>query len=402
MNIVFVAPFLAENTQRFIAAAAEFGRIGLVTADSADRLDPELRARIAAVATLDGFDAGAVVRATKEIGRELGDVDRMLSMLEQLQVTVAQAREHLGLPGMHTEAALNFRDKARMKDLLRGAGLPCAKHRLVEDVMDGVDFARTIDGPVVLKPVAGAGAKSTFRADDIDAVGHCLLGMKPSKANPVLLEEFVVGQERSFEVISIDGEPVWHSLTHYSPPPLDAVRNPWIQWCVTLPREVDAPRYDDIREAGFAALRVLGMGTGLSHMEWFRRPDGSLAISEIAARPPGAQIMNLMSRHTETDFYRAWARLMTQGEFAPRERKWAAGVAFFRGIGPGRVARLTGLKAAQEAVGHLVVDTNLPKPGQPKSDSYEGEGWAVVRAPQTAAVDAALRTLISTVRVEMG
>ena len=47
----------------------------------------------------------------------------MLAALEQAQVAVARAREQLGLPGLSVDAALNFRDKSRMKDVLRGAGL---------------------------------------------------------------------------------------------------------------------------------------------------------------------------------------------------------------------------------------------------------------------------------------
>ena len=39
---------------------------------------------------------------------------------------------------------------------------------------------------------------------------------------------------------------MWHSLTHYYPTPLEVLRNPWIQWSVVLPREIDDPRYDDI------------------------------------------------------------------------------------------------------------------------------------------------------------
>ena len=37
------------------------------------------------------------------------------------------------------------------------------------------------------------------------------------------------------------------------------------------------------------ALAALGMGTGLSHMEWFLRKDGSPVVSEVGARPPGAK-----------------------------------------------------------------------------------------------------------------
>src|SRR2546427_670334 len=110
----------------------------------------------------------------------------------------------------------------------------------------------------------------------------------PGPDRPVLLEEYVTGDEHSFETVSIGGRAVWHSLTHYYPSPLEVLRNPWIQWCLVLPREVEEPQYDDIRSAAFRALGVLGMETGLTHMEWFRRPDGTIAISEVAARPPGA------------------------------------------------------------------------------------------------------------------
>ena len=38
-------------------------------------------------------------------------------------------------------------------------------------------------------------------------------------------------------------------------------------------------------------FKFLGLQTGMTHMEWFGRPDGSIAIGEIGARPPGAQIL---------------------------------------------------------------------------------------------------------------
>ena len=132
-----------------------------------------------------------------------------------------------------------------------------------------------------------------------------------------MVEEFVVGDEFSFDTVSIRGRPVWHSLSYYLPAPLNVVDNPWIQWCVLIPREIDHPRFDDIRRVAFRALEVLGMGTGLSHMEWFRRPDGSVMVSEVGARPPGAQITSLISYAHDIDFYRAWARLVVKDEFDP-------------------------------------------------------------------------------------
>ena len=49
----------------------------------------------------------------------------------------------------------------------------------------------------------------------------------------------------------------------------------------------------------------------------------------------------------------------------------------------------------------LVVDSRLPRPGQPSSGSYEGDGYITVRHPDTGVVVAALKQLLATVRVEL-
>ena len=72
-------------------------------------------------------------------------------------------------------------------------------------------------------------------------------------------------------------------------------------------------------------------------MEWFRRPDGSVAVSEVGARPPGAQITSMLCYAHDFDLYTAWARLMVDGSFDPPERKWAAGTVYLRGQGAGQV-----------------------------------------------------------------
>jgi hypothetical protein len=102
------------------------------------------------------------------------------------------------------------------------------------------------------------------------------------------------------------------------------------------------------------------------------------------------------------DLYSAWARLMTDGGFDPPERRWAAGTAYLRGQGAGRVTAITGLDALPAEVSALVVDSRLPQPGQQSTGSYEGDGHVTVRHPQTAVVSDALKQLVSTIRVELG
>jgi formate-dependent phosphoribosylglycinamide formyltransferase (GAR transformylase) len=403
---VFVAPFFAETTLRFIDAAASLDgvRLGLISQDPSDRLPQALRAKLAAHWRVDdGLDSRQILAAVRSIGGPLGgSPQRLVGALEQLQEALAEVREALGIDGMGVEAARNFRDKSRMKDVFRAAGVSCARYGLASSAEEARRRARDIGYPLVLKPPAGAGARNTLRVDDERALDQYLQLMTPEATRPLLLEEFVVGEEHSFDAVSVHGRPVWHSLTHYRPGPLAVMENRWIQWTVLLPREVDHPRYDDIRRVGSEALRALGMGTGLSHMEWFRRRDGSIAISEVAARPPGAQFTTLISYAHDIDFYRAWARLMILDEFDPPERRYAAGIAFLRGQGRGRVQAVRGLEQAQKELGELVVEVRLPRPGQSASDSYEGEGFVVLRHPDTKTVAAALERLVQLVRVELG
>ncbi|HWW09356.1 MAG TPA: hypothetical protein VNY76_03825, partial [Candidatus Acidoferrales bacterium] len=143
------------------------------------------------------------------------------------------------------------------------------------------------------------------------------------------------------------------------------------------------------------------MTTGLSHMEWFSRGGSDIAISEVAARPPGAQFMTLMSYSHDVDMYHAWAALEVFGTFDPPERRYAVGAAYLRGQGVGRVSAIAGLDTLQEELGDLVVEARLPHVGQAASDTYEGEGYVIVRHPETAVVEAALRRVVDVARVQL-
>jgi D-alanine-D-alanine ligase-like ATP-grasp enzyme len=297
-NAVFVAPFLLPATTRFIAAAAQLPgvRLGLVSQDPEERLSDELRESLAGHYRIaDGTDAQQIADATRALARHLGGVDRVIGMLEQLQVPLGEVRDALGVPGMGAEVAHNFRDKARMKTVFEEHGVPCARHRLAESAGEARSAAADLGYPLVAKPPAGAGARSTFRIDGDHQLEAWLHADPPHENAPVLLEQMVVGAEHSFDSVLIDGEPVWHSISRYLPTPLEVLENPWIQWAVLLPRDIDTPEYDAIRSQGVRGLRALGLNTGLTHMEWFRRPSGDIAISEVAARPPGAQFTSLLS-----------------------------------------------------------------------------------------------------------
>ncbi len=400
--VVFAAPLLSDNAFAMVRAAATLPgvQLAVITHDGADCLR-ELQGMVRHWRVDNILDVEQLVWAATALSERFGPVTRLFGAYEQLQGPLAEARQRLGLPGMSVETANNFRDKARMKTLLRQSGLPCARHCLAASVDEAVAFAESNGFPLVVKPPAGAGAIATFRVDDMSALRRALQLTVPSAAQPALLEEFVQGEEHSFETVTIDGVHVWHSLTHYYPTPLTVIDNPWIQWSVVLPREVDAAPYDDIRQAARRALDVLGMQTGISHMEWFRRPDGTIAISEVAARPPGAQITQLMSYAHDFDVVQEWTRAMIFGEFRVPERKNAAGAAFLRGQGDGRISAVHGVEEINRELGPLIVAAKLPQVGATPCTSYEGDGWVIVRHPSTDVVEKAILRIVGTIRVEL-
>jgi biotin carboxylase len=403
-NAVFVVPFFMEATLRFVAGAASLAgvRLAVVSQDPAERMPEELRARVAAHWRIDdALDARQIALGVEGVSRQIGKVDRVIGSLEQLQVPLAQVREHLGLPGLSVEAAHRFRDKSVMKTVFERAGLPCARHHLIARTSDATAFAAEAGFPIVVKPPAGAGAVSTFRLDSPAQLAEYLERHPPQSARPVLFEEFLRGEEHSFDSVCIDGRIVWHSISTYRPTPLTVMENPWIQWGVLLPRHIDGPEYEDIRRAAGPALNALGLRTGMTHMEWFRRAQGGIAISEVAARPPGAQFTTLISYACNLDFYRAWPRLMILDEFDPPRRDYATGAAYLRGMGHGRVKAVQGLAQAQKELGALVVEARLPETGQAQPSGYEGSGYIVLRHPETRVVEQALARAVELIRVEL-
>jgi biotin carboxylase len=400
----FVAPFLLPATARFVATAAKLPDVSLavITAEPVERLSPELKQHLDGHWRVDDpLDPQQLVGAVRGLSQQVGPVERLVGALEQLQVPMAYVREQLGIDGMDVGTALNVRDKSRMKTVLRAAGIPCARHQLVTGASEAFAFAEAVGFPLVAKPPAGAGAQATYRLDDATALRGWLEAIPPHLDAPGLLEEFLTGEEHTFDSVTIGGQTVFSSIADYLPTPLEVLRHPWIQWTVLLPRELNDPRYDGIWEVGPAALRALGVRDALTHMEWFRRPDGSVAVSEVAARPPGAQITSMLGHVHDVDFYRAWAELVILGRFDPPERRYAAGTAYLRGQGRGGVGSVHGVEELQREIGQLVVEARLPDVGQPASSGYEGEGYVIVRDPRTDVVRDALHRIVSGIRVEL-
>lgn len=400
-NVVFVAPFPLETTLRFVRAAARLSGVRLLGVAQEPPGGEDRRLFTDLVTVGDALDTRQLLDAVRLLEKRHGKIHRLIGILEPLQDQLAEVRQAMGIHGTRPETAALFRDKSRMKDELRRHGLPCARHRMIRSWDDAEGFVKEVGFPIVLKPLAGMGCKSTWRIHSLHDLRGALQALHASPERPALAEEFLRGREFSFETITVGGKVLFQSASRYFPTPLEVMETPWIQWVVVLPRVIMGPEWDDARALGVKTVQALGLEAGMTHMEWFRRDDGSVAIGEIAARPPGANIVRMNSFAHDVDMYRAWARAVVDDAFdGPYDRKYAVGCAFLRGGGRGRVVNVRGIEEANRRVGHIVVESKIPHKGTPKSDSYEGDGYVIVRDPDTEVVKKAMTILIETIQVE--
>lgn len=409
-HIVFIATHFVGNTNRYLKAFTEIEGITLsvISSDPSSSIPPSMRAKIAGHYRIeDCLDSGQLTAATRAIAASIGRVDRLVGFLEELQLPMAEVRDVLGIEGLTTEIARRFRDKDRMKEVLRAANVPVAQSALATTTAELQAIVAKVGYPVIVKPRSGLGTRATYRvtsAEELAAIPA------PTPAAPLQVEEFVRAREHTCETVTVRGVPVWRSGTRYFPSPLEVLETPWIQYAVLLPREDDDPTWGDFHPTNGAALTALfgdtagtAAGTALTHMEWFLREDGTHLVNEVGARPPGVHIMPMMGMTHDTDMFADWARLMSLDQFTPRPRTSAAGACFFRGPGTAeRIVSVTGIDDAIELCGDTLFHMKTPKIGDRRATGYEGEGFAIVKHATTDGVKHALRTLIENVQIRYG
>lgn len=404
-NVIFVAPFPTDPTLRFLRALAtleDIRLLGVVHTPPPRQEDARLFHDV--VRITEPLNRQDTIDGVEILKRRHGEPHRIVGILEAMMVQLAETREHHGVTGASVKTSVLFREKHLMKDALRAAGLPVARHALVTSLEDAKKFVDEVGFPIVMKPPAGMGSRATFRVSneaELVEVMSGQYGLVITPKEPMLAEEMLQGREHTFETITTGGKVRAASFARYYPGCLEVLENPWIQWSCILPKEIDTPLYDEAKRIGEKAIEALGLDDGMTHMEWYEKAcDGSIAIGEIAQRPPGPQLCQMTGLVHGIDIYRAWSRAVVDGELdEPWVRKYAAGTAFLRGMGRGRVAAVTGLHEAREAIGDALIEAKLPEIGKPKSSSYEGDGYIVIRDGDTEKVKSLIKTILGTVRV---
>ncbi|MDX1643310.1 MAG: ATP-grasp domain-containing protein, partial [Thermoanaerobaculia bacterium] len=368
MNVLFLSPAYPAEMPWFTRGLAEVGaRIVGLGDVPAEALPDEVAGRLADYVRSPRLWDESVTLPLVESLAERIPIDRVECLWEPGMLLAARLRERLGVPGMGVEQTETFRDKEKMKRVLDRAGLRTPRHSTATTAAGCREAAERIGYPLVVKPIAGAGSADTYRVDDPRALEEVLPRLR--HVDEVSIEEFVDGEEYTFDTVSIDGEIAYWNVSWYRPRPLVGRSVEWISPQTVALRDVGASELESGVALGRAVLETLGFRTGFSHMEWFLTPDGEAVFGEIGARPPGARSVEIMNYASDLDLYRGWAEAVVEGRFSqPIERIYNAAVVFKRARGRGRIQRVEGLEGLLRAFGRWVTVVDLLPVGAPRRD----------------------------------
>ncbi len=381
MRIVFLSPRYPPDMRQFTRGLAEVGVQVFGVGDGSPDVDLRryLTGYLEVPSLLDENDVIARVHNWLR-GHE---IDRVIAAWEPLMMTAARLTERLGLPGMSVDTVRGFRDKQLMKERVAAAGLRVPRAQRALSVPDVWRAVEEIGYPAIIKPISGAGSADTYKVSSADELKSVLPQMR--HVEQAICEEFIAGEEYTYDAMCIGGIPVYESVLQYLPNALEMRSQEWVSPIMMSVRDLSQPHIARGIELGRNALRALDMGDGMAHMEWFRTPTGDSVFGEIACRPGGAGVVDLMNYTGDIDLFREWARVVARGRFeASTERNYNVAMVFKRAKGQGRISGMVGLTEFYDRYRPHIVEDTLLRPGAQRRDwkaTLVSDGYLVVRHP---------------------
>ena len=383
---LFVSPGYPTEMNFFVRGLAACGVKVVGVGDQPAQALPEIARR-----ALSGYlqvenlwDEAATAEAVRRWAPSVGGIDRVEVLWEPGMILGARLREALGCPGMTVEQTLPFRDKERMKQVIDAAGLRTPRHRRASSEAEVWAAAEAVGYPLIVKPIAGAGSADTYRCADRQELADALLRTRHVKECSV--EEFIEGEEFTFDTVCSGGRILFHNCSWYRPKPLVARSNEWISPQTVGLKDLTVPPLQPGIELGRKVLAALGFRDGFTHMEWFLTPKGEAVFGEIGGRPPGARSVDIMNFVCDADLFQGWAEGTTHGRISQDlTRRYNVAHICKRAQGQGVIRRIEGIDRIQRHFGGWLVVNELLPVGAHRRDWKQtllSDGFLIVRHPE--------------------
>lgn len=182
-------------------------------------------------------------------------------------------------------------DKAAMKRYLYRYGIPMADFVVGSDPSCAEEIVETLRLPVVVKNRRDSGSRNIVIARDLDQ-------LKQNMRRSRIYESFIEAHEGSVESYIQDRQIVFSNVTDYFEK----------KHINLLPAAYEKAQIAEILELNNLVIKALNIRWGLTHLEFYRTKVGIL-FGEIALRPPGGYIMELLRSSYQFDPWEAYVKV---------------------------------------------------------------------------------------------
>lgn len=262
-------------------------------------------------------------------------IDRIVGLDEFDVLTAAKAREHLQIEGISNSYALRFRDKLRMRNVAKDAGIPCPEFTGLFRPEDINEFIKTVPAPWIIKPrteVSAFGIRKCVTEEQAWNVLTNLDSRNTWRDHPsqYLIERFIEGNVFHVDSVVAGGKIAACGVSRYGTPPMAVTHDGGVFTSSIVPYKSKERR--ELERLNKKLLRGFKYERGVAHAEFLQSAeDGKFYLLEVAARVGGAYIANVLEHACGFSLWREWAKLETATKANPYQppklRKDYAGIA---------------------------------------------------------------------------
>ena len=314
-NLVFISPNFPTNYWMFCRELKNNGINVLGIGDCPyDNLMPELQDSLNEYYKVDSLeDDDAVYRAIAFFIFKYGRIDWIESNNEYWLERDAKFRTDFNVTTSFQAADIpRIKYKSKMKEFYIKAGIPVAKHHMVDDMAGCLEFIKEVGYPVITKPDNGVGASDTHKISNDEELKEFF----ETKWEGVeyIMEEFVNAEVNSYDaIIDSNGEPIFET-GNVTPNSIMDVVNNLDNSLYYIVKDLPA----DTRKAGRATVKSFGVKSRFVHFEFFRLLEdheglgkkGDIMALEVNMRPCGGFTPDMINFANSTNVYKIWADMI--------------------------------------------------------------------------------------------
>jgi biotin carboxylase len=407
-RVLLLIPSTSYRATDFMEAAQRLGIEVVVGSDERHPLDELHPGRQVALDFVD------VERGTGQVEAfaERFPLDTIVAVDDPGTRLAAAASRRLELPHNPVSAVEATRNKALLRLRLAEAAVPSPSFRIVDTGTDPASVARTLDYPVVLKPLALSASRGVIRANSPNEFEAAFERLRRILADPaigrecgeladrILVEGYIPGIEVALEGLLTGGE--LHVLALFDKP--DPLEGPFFEETIYVtPSQLASADQRLIAETTARAAAALGLCDGPIHAELRLNETGAFPV-DIAARSIGGLCSRTLTFGTGVSLEELILRNAIGSDVSSLARETlAAGVMMIPIPAEGVLKGVEGLAEARVVplIESVTISARVGGPVTPLPEGGEYLGFIFARGMEPADVESALRNAHALLRFDI-